>query len=88
MRLVIYSHSSSTGKLMEEKVNYRYILLVSLIVIFTMVGSLVFVYVLFWALSAYGILFTAFLAVAILGLIVIVYLRESHKKKNAPPASQ
>jgi membrane protein implicated in regulation of membrane protease activity len=70
---------------MEEKVNYRYILLVSLIVIFTMVGSLVFVYVLFWAWSTYGVLFTAFLAIAILGLIAIVYLRESRKKKDAPP---
>jgi len=72
-------------KRMEEKVNYRYILLVSLIVIFTMVGSLVFVYVLFWAWSTYGVLFTAFLAIAILGLIAIVYLRESRKKKDAPP---
>jgi uncharacterized membrane protein YqjE len=70
---------------MEEKANYRYILLVSLIVIFTMVGSLVFVYVLFWAWSTYGVLFTAFLAIAILGLIAIVYLRESRKKKDAPP---
>jgi len=70
---------------MEEKVNYRYILLVSLIVIFTMVGSLVFVYVMFWAWSTYGVLFTAFLAIAILGLIAIVYLRESRKKKDAPP---
>lgn len=73
---------------MEEKINYRYIFFLCLIVILTMVGSLIAVYVFFWAWSTYGVLFYAFLAIAILGLVAIFYLRESRKKRHAPLTRQ
>jgi membrane protein implicated in regulation of membrane protease activity len=76
------------GKLMEEKINYRYIFFLCLIVILTMVGSLLAVYVFFWAWSTYGVLFYAFLAIAILGLVAIFYLRESRKRRHAPLTRQ
>jgi uncharacterized membrane protein YeaQ/YmgE (transglycosylase-associated protein family) len=66
---------------MEEKVNYRYVFLISLIVILGLVGSFLAVYILLWAWSTYGVLFFAFLTIAILGSVAIFSLYEHRRKR-------
>lgn len=66
----------------EESVNFKQILITGFIIIIGLVGSLVAVYLLFWAWSMYGFLSLALLAAAILGIITIFFIYDLLKKRR------
>jgi uncharacterized membrane protein YqjE len=67
----------------EEKANYRYILIIGLVVVVALVGSLAVAYVLLWAWRTSGILFFPFLAAAVFGLLGLLSLWNFCKKRRA-----
>jgi hypothetical protein len=73
---------------MEEKINYRYVLFLCLITTLIIVGSFISVYIFLWAWGTYGILSLVFLAIVILCISAIFYLRESRKKGKTTVARE
>jgi Flp pilus assembly protein TadB len=73
---------------MAERSYYRLFLIIGVVAIVAVLGGFIGVYLLFWALSTYGVWVYVSVAIVIFGLCVIWYIIESRRKKQVEPPAE
>lgn len=73
---------------MAQRSYYRLFLIIGVISLVAVLGGFIGVYLLFWALSVYGVWVYVSIGIVILGLCVIWYIIESHKEKQVEPPAE